>query len=68
MQPPAPNGNPIEYSILHSSSDMGSPGIMKRGAFIRPNFRADYAPVIDTKILYDYSLAEFHGGTSPTFI
>jgi hypothetical protein len=56
---PSPNGNPIEYSILHSSSDMGSPGIMKRGAFIRPNFRADYAPVIDTKILYDYNLAEF---------
>ncbi len=56
---PAENGSPIEYSILHSSSDMGSPGVMKRAAFIRPNFRADYAPVIDTRVLYDYSLAEF---------
>jgi len=38
---------------------MGSPGMMKRGAFIRPNFRADYAPVYDSRILYDYTLAEF---------
>ena len=56
---PAENGNPIEYSMLHTASDMGSPGLMKRGAFIRPNFRADYAPVYDSRILYDYTLAEF---------
>ena len=56
---PAENGSPIEYSILHASSDMGSPGVMKRAAFIRPNFRADYAPVVDTRVLYDYNLAEF---------
>ena len=56
---PAENGTPIEYSLLHTASDMGSPGIMKRGAFVRPNFRADYAPVVDTRILYDYNLDEF---------
>jgi hypothetical protein len=59
---PATNGTAIEYSILHTASDMGTPGEMKRAAFVRPNFRADFAPVYDTKILYDYSLAEF----SPT--
>lgn len=56
---PAINGDPIEYSILHTASDMGSPGTMKRGAFVRPNFRADFQPVYNTKILYDYALAEF---------
>ena len=56
---PAVNGEPIEFSLLHTASDMGAPGIMKRGVFVRPNFRADYAPVLDTRILYNYALAEY---------
>ena len=61
IDPPASgvNGNPIEFSILHSASDMGTPAVMKRGAFVRPNWRADYAPVYESKVLYDYDLAEF---------
>lgn len=55
----AVNGDPIEYSILHSFSDMGSPGQNKRAVFVRPNFRAIYEPVFDTKILYDYNIDEF---------
>lgn len=56
---PATNGSAIEFSILHTASDMGAPGMMKRGVFVRPNWRADFQPVYDTKILYDYTLAEF---------
>jgi len=58
------NGEAIEYSLLHSFSDFEAPAVMKRGVFIRPNFRAYTPPVFEAKFLYDYEIDEFSASLS----
>tara|TARA_R110000737_G_scaffold60697_2_gene87505 strand:- start:770 stop:2398 length:1629 start_codon:yes stop_codon:yes gene_type:complete len=51
-------GDPIEFSILTSYSDGGSAGTNKRVQYVRPNFLAVQAPSYQTKVFYDYAIAE----------
>lgn len=58
--PPEPqlNGNPIDFSLLSSYQNMGSPGIFKRVQMVRPDFYGNSAPAYTIKVLYDYDFNE----------
>ena len=51
-------GEAIEYSMLTSSQNMGSPAVFKRATHVRPDWRAVESPVYSAKILYDYDITE----------
>tara|TARA_R110002153_G_scaffold139741_2_gene290515 strand:- start:1146 stop:2804 length:1659 start_codon:yes stop_codon:yes gene_type:complete len=51
-------GEPIEFSVLTSYSDGGSPGTNKRLQYVRPNFLAVNPPAYQTKVFYDYQIVE----------
>ena len=59
---PVPNGVAIEYSLLTQYTHLGTPGIWKRGAAIRPDFQFGTAIEYITRFLYDYDLSELAGG------
>ena len=48
----------IEYSVLGSFQDLGSPAIFKRAQFLRPTFRGGAIPAYSIKALYDYDFVE----------
>lgn len=53
----------IEYSVLSSYQDFGSPAANKIVQYVRPTFRAGRAPSYAISALYDYNFDEiFFGG------
>ena len=58
--PPEPelNGSPIDFSLLSSYQNLGSPGIFKRVQMARPDFYGNSAPAYTIKVLYDYDFNE----------
>lgn len=50
-------GKPINFSVITSYSDMGSPGLYKRVHQMRPNFLSDLPPTYQCYASYDYSIA-----------
>jgi hypothetical protein len=58
--PPEPqlNGNPIDFSLLSSYQNLGSPGLFKRVQMVRPDFYGNAAPAYNIKVLYDYDFQE----------
>lgn len=58
--PPDPelNGDPIDFSLLSSYQNLGSPGIFKRVQMARPDFYGNSAPAYTIKVLYDYDFNE----------
>lgn len=51
-------GDPIQFSVLTSYSDGGSPGTTKRLQYVRPNFLATQPPAYQSKVFYDYQVVE----------
>lgn len=67
------NGSPIEFSLVSSTSDLGSPALYKQVQMTRPDFYANRLPDYSIDILYDYDYAEIPhsnaslgGSTDPT--
>lgn len=60
---PAPettvNGTPIDFSILTTFQDFGSPAVFKRGKYVRSQYISKSTPVSTSKFRYDYNLDEF---------
>lgn len=58
--PPEPelNGDPIDFSLLSSYQNLGSPGIFKRVQLVRPDFYGNSAPAYTIQVLYDYDFNE----------
>lgn len=56
VQTTGTGGAPIKFAALTAYSDMGAPGMFKRGVFVRPNWSAEIEPTYECYALYDYSL------------
>lgn len=55
---PNAGGTPIEFSLLSSYSDLNSPGKYKIGQYVRGDFLAGVSVNYNTKIIYDFVVAE----------
>ncbi len=55
---PNSGGVPIEFSLLSSYSDLNSPGKYKIGQMVRADFLAGVAVNYNTKMIYDFVIAE----------
>lgn len=54
----ASSGDQVEWSLLTSFNDLGTPAQNKVAQFIRPTFIAERAPGYSVKAIYDYNLIE----------
>lgn len=52
------NGQNIQFSMLTSYQDYGTPGIFKRGKIIRPNFISRSDVAFNVQFRYDYDVSE----------
>ncbi len=53
-----PTGEPVQFSVLGNFLDMGQPGLLKFGQFVKPNFLSTQEPAYEATLRYDYDIEE----------
>ena len=52
------DGEPVEFSLVSATNDLGSPALFKQVQMVRPDFYAVNLPDYDIEVLYDYNYTE----------